>query len=199
MAGPDAPTSAKGGRPRSEQARLSVLEAAADLLEEGGLRRATVESIADRAGVSKVTIYKWWPNRGAVAIDAYFHRYDRTYEFVDTGTVEEDLTDQIRVLVDAFRGHAGDIMAELIGSAQSDPALAETLRVVWLDPRRSVSRSVLERAMERGQIRGDIEVQTVLDQLYGPVYYRLLMQHQPLADDLPRRLVQTVLDGIRTR
>ncbi len=67
------------GRPRSERARLATLEAAADLLVEGGLAATTVESIAARAGVSKVTIYKWWPSRGAVAVDAYFHRFDQTY------------------------------------------------------------------------------------------------------------------------
>ena len=90
--------------------------------------------MAARAGVSKVTIYKWWPSRGSVAVDAYFHRYRQTSEFVDTGDLEADLTGQIRLLIDAFRGRAGTVMAELIGQAQSDPALAATLRSHWLEP-----------------------------------------------------------------
>ena len=191
------PTPVRTGRPRSERARLAVLEAAADLLVEGGLAAATIEAVAARAQVSKVTIYKWWPSRGSVAVDAYFHRYRQTNEFEDTGDLTSDLTGQIRVLIDAFRGRAGEIMAELIGQAQSDPVLADPLRTQWLEPRRRASAAVLKRAAARGQVRHDLDVGVVLDQLYAPLYYRLVMQHEPLTADLADVLVATVLDGIR--
>src|SRR5664280_2537029 len=84
------PAPVRTGRPRSERARLAVLEAAADLLVEGGLAAATIEAVAARAQVSKVTIYKWWPSRGSVAVDAYFHRYRQTDEFEDTGDLTSD-------------------------------------------------------------------------------------------------------------
>jgi AcrR family transcriptional regulator len=187
------------GRPRSERARLATLEATADLLVEGGLAAATMEAIAARAGVSKVTIYKWWPSRGAVAVDAYFHRFDETYSYVDTGDVAADLTTQVRLLIRAFGGRAGEIMAELIGQAQTDPALAETLRTGWLLPRREAAAAVLQRAVERGQIRPDIDVQAVMDQLYAPLYWRLLMRHQPLDDPLADELVRSTLEGVRLR
>ena len=196
----EAPSSAgRTGRPRSERARLAVLEAAADLLLEGGLAATTIEAVAARAGVSKVTIYKWWPSRGSVAVDAYFHRYRQTIAFEDTGDLTRDLTGQIRVLIDAFRGRAGAIMAELIGQAQADPALADILRVQWLEPRRRASADVMERAVARGQIRPGIDVAAVLDQLYAPLYYRLVMQHEPQTAGLADVLVATVLDGIRVR
>lgn len=191
-----APTT-RMGRPRSERARLAILEAAADLLIEGGLAAATIESIAARAGVSKVTIYKWWPTRGAVAIDAYFHRYRQTITFEDTGDVGRDLTTHIRLLIEAFRGRAGAVMAELIGQAQSDPNLAETLRSRWLKPRRDATAAVLQRSIDRAQIRPGIDIAAVMDQLYAPLYYRLTMQHQPLDDELAETLVRTVLDGVR--
>ncbi len=193
------PTQSRMGRPRSERAHLAVLEAAADLLVEGGLAAATIEAIAARAGVSKVTIYKWWPSSGSVAVDAYFHRYKQTGTFEDTGDLATDLTGQIRVLVRAFRGRAGAIMAELIGRAQSDPALADTLRSRWLEPRRNASAAVLQRAIERGEIATDVDIPVVLDQLYAPLYYRITMQHEPLTADLADTLVRTVLDGIRLR
>jgi AcrR family transcriptional regulator len=176
-----------------------VLEAAADLLVEGGLSAATIEAIASRAGVSKVTIYKWWPSRGSVAIDAYFHRYRATADFGDSGDLAADLTGQIRLLLDAFRGRAGEIMAELIGQAQTDPALAETVRSHWLEPRRTATAAVLGRAIARGDVRRDIDVPVVMDQLYAPVYYRLMLRHEPLDDDLAAVLVQTMLDGITQR
>ena len=189
----------RSGRPRSERARLAVLDAAADLLIEGGLAAATIEAIASRAGVSKVTVYKWWPSRGSVAIDAYFHRYRQSSSFVDTGDLAGDLTGQIRLLIDAFRGRAGAVMAELIGRAQSDPDLAETLRSRWLGPRRAASTAVLLRAIERGQVRPDTDVPALLDQLYAPIYYRLTMQHEPLTRELAATLVDNVLDGVRPR
>ncbi len=193
------PAAVRAGRPRSERARLAVLEACADLLIEGGLGAASIEAIAARAGVSKVTIYKWWPSRGSVAVDAFFHRYRQTIDFPDTGDLAADLTGQIRLLITAFQGRAGSIMAELIGQAQSDPALAETLRSRWLEPRRDASTAVLRRAVERSEIRDDTDIAVVLDQLYAPLYYRLTMQHEPLTADLADKLVHTLLEGLRPR
>jgi AcrR family transcriptional regulator len=177
--------------------RVAIMEAAADLLAEGGLAAASIEAIAARAGVSKVTIYKWWPSRGAVAVDAYFHRYQQTIQVEDTGDVAHDLAMQIRALIQAFRGRAGRVMTELIGQAQSDPALAEVLRSRWLQPRREAAAGVLQRYVDRGEIRPDIDAGIVMDQLYAPVYYRLAMQHEPLFDELADTLVANLLDGIR--
>lgn len=189
----------RAGRPRSERARLAVLEAAADLLIEEGLATTTIEAVAARAGVSKVTIYKWWPTRGSVAVDAYFHRFRQTIELEDSGDLAADLTVQVGLLVEAFRGRAGRAMAELIGLAQSDPELAATLRQRWLDPRRTASTAVVRRAVERGQLRPDTDIAALLDQLFAPVYYRLTMGHQPLDGTLAATLVRTVLDGARPR
>jgi AcrR family transcriptional regulator len=185
------------GRPRSEKTRLAILEAAADILLESGFSATTIESIAARAGVSKVTIYKWWPSRGAVAIDAYFHRYRETIAFSDSGDVVADLTGQILVLVKAFRGRAGDVMAELLGHAQSDPALAEMWRERWLQPRRDATTVVLRRGIDRGQIRSDVDLALVMDELYGPVYYRLLARHAPMDDAFARKVVANTFRGIR--
>ena len=174
-----------------------MLESAADLLDEGGLAAATIEAIAARAGVSKVTIYKWWPTRGAVAIAAYFHRYRQTGTFADTGDVRVDLTGQLRVLIRAFRGRAGRIMAELVGQAQTDEVLAEALRTRWIGPRRAATAEVLQRAVDRGELRPGLDIPTVMDQLYGPVYYRLTMGHESLMPGLADALVSSLLDGIR--
>lgn len=187
------------GRPRSERARLAVLEAAADLLVEGGLSAATIEAVAARAGVSKVTIYRWWPTRGAVAIDAYFHRYRSTSVVVDTGDVAADLLAQIRLLEEAFRGRAGELMAELIGRTQADASLAEDFAAGWLQPRRTATADLLRAAVARGEIRPDVDLPTLLDQLFAPIYWRLLMQHGPLDEAFAAALVDNLLGGVGPR
>jgi AcrR family transcriptional regulator len=194
-----APAPGRPGRPRSERARLAILEAAADLLIEGGFGAATMEAIAARAGVSKVTIYKWWPTRGAVAVDAYFHRSAQTNFIADTGDLAGDLTSQIRKVIEAFRGPAGVALAELIGQAQTDPNLAGSLRSGWLRPRRDATAALLHRAIDRGELRPDTDIPALMDQLFAPVYFRLIMRHEPLDDEIAATLVRTVLDGVRLR
>ena len=187
----------KPGRPRSERARQAVLKAAAELLVDGGMAAVTMEAVAARAGVSKVTVYKWWPSRGAVAVDAYFGHYRQTIVFEDTGDVAQDLQRQMKVMLRAFSGRAGAIMAELIGQAQSDPGLRETLRERWISPRREATLLVLHRAIERGQLRGDLDLEAFMDELYAPLYFRLMLQHQPLDQQLPATLVAQALAGAR--
>jgi len=189
--------SAAPGRPRSERARLAILDAAADLLAEGGLASATVEAIAARAGVSKVTIYRWWPSRGAVAVDAFFHRHEATIQFEDTGDIADDLVGQVEAMIDAFKGGPGKIMAELIGAAQADPGLGDELRERWVAPRRLATKAVLKRAVERGQVRADVDPDVLLDQIYGAVYFRVMIGHQALRRSLARELVSNLLDGVR--
>jgi AcrR family transcriptional regulator len=190
-------SSSRPGRPRSEATRLAILNATADLMLESGFSGTTIEAIAARARVSKVTIYKWWPSRGAVAIDAYFHRFRETSIYPDTGDVARDITTQILSVIETFRGRAGYVMAELLGHAQSDPALAEMLRVRWLQPRREAATVVLQRGIDRGEIRKDVSLPVLMDELYGPVYYRLIARHEPLSDEFAHELVANTLRGVR--
>lgn len=193
------PSSVTPGRPRSERARLAILQAAHELLVEGGLQCATIEAIAARAHVSKVTIYKWWPTRGAVAVDAFFHANEATIRFEDTGDVAADLIGQVSALIEAFRTRQGRLMAELIGAAQSDANLAADLLERWVLPRRTASTAVLERAVARGELSPDLDPDVVLDQIYGAVYFRVLLGHRPLDPTLAADLVHYALDGVRTR
>jgi AcrR family transcriptional regulator len=183
------------GRPRSERARLAVLEATADLLLEGGMQAASVEAIAARAGVSKVTIYRWWPSRNAVTVDAFFHRYRATISSGESGEGRTGLVAQLEALVRALDGPAGRVMAELIGAAQSDPGLAEALVTRWLRPRRAAAESALRRAIAAGEVRRGVDVAALLDALFAPVYYRLLVGHEPLDTSLAGSIAAIVLDG----
>lgn len=186
------------GRPRSETARQAILAAAGELMLSGGLGAATMDAIAARAGVSKATIYKWWPSRGAVALDGFLDRVVGTLAIPEGLSAAESLTWQINALVTLLRDTtAGPLMRALVAAAQSDPDIARSLRERWLAPRRAVSLAVLRAGMDRGELRPDMDTEAVLDELFAPVYYRLFFGHGPLDDDLAATMVAQLISGIR--
>jgi AcrR family transcriptional regulator len=185
------------GRPRSEPARLAILAAAGGLMLEGGLAAATMDAIAARAGVSKATLYKWWPSRGAVALDGFLDRVAQTLAIPAGMTAAEGLTWQLGALIRIFRDTAaGPLMRALVTAAQSDPDIARSLRERWLAPRRAVSLEILRTGAERGEIRPGLDHEAIIDQLFAPVYHRLFFEHAPLADDLAGVMVTQLMAGI---
>jgi AcrR family transcriptional regulator len=174
-----------------------VLDAAADLMIEGGMAAATMEAIAARAGVSKATIYKWWPSRGHVALDSFFTRTKPTMEVKAGATLMEALVGQVGALAGLLRDPAtASLMRETVAVAQTDPDIGSALDARWLRPRRAAVEKVLREAAERGEIRADVDFAAAIDQLFGPLYYRLLFRHEPLDDRLAETLVRQVLSGL---
>jgi AcrR family transcriptional regulator len=185
------------GRPRSEKARQAILDAAGDLMLSGGLAAATMDAIAAKAGVGKATIYKWWPSRGAVALDGFLDAVSGTLAIPEGLSTEAALTWQVAALITLFRDTtAGPLMRALVAAAQSDPDIARSLRERWLAPRRAVALEVLNSAVERGEIRAGTDLEAVLDEMYAPVYHRLFFGHSPLSDDLAPTIVRQLLSGI---
>ncbi len=168
------------GRPRSESARSAVLEATRRLLATSRIRDLAVEAIAAQAGVGKATIYRWWPNKNAVVIDAFVETMRRTAPRSGDGSQRAALAAQLRSLVDEYRGATGRFVAELVGEAQADPALHAAFRARFFDARRADMRAVVERGIRAGEFAPGIDVEAILDMLYGAVYFRLLMGHQAL-------------------
>src|ERR1700757_2423875 len=113
---------AKGrpGRPRSEQSRTAVLRATSELMRELGLRAMTADEIANRSGVSKATIYKWWPNKYAVAVEAFLSEMAIQSSDPDTGSAHEDFRRVLRGMIHFYRSKSGRAYAQLVGEAQFD-------------------------------------------------------------------------------
>ena len=193
----NAPTACKMGRPRSEPARQAVLRAAGDLLARDGFAAVTVEAIAAEAGVGKATIYRWWPGKAAVVMDAFLAATGPCAPFPDTGCLEEDLRGQMRALAQAFSGRAGVVMRGVLAEAQSDPEAAHAFRTRYLAPRRAETRRILERARERGQLCPHADLETAADALYGPLYYRLTAGHAPLDAAFVDALLALIFQGLR--
>jgi AcrR family transcriptional regulator len=188
------------GRPRSEKASQAILEAAAELLLARGLAAVSMDAVAERAGVSKATIYRWWPTKETLALDALYHEWEGVPADTDTGSLRGDLLALLRPWVRlAVSRPYGRVIAALITEALTDEKFAVEYRARFVEPRRDQARAIFRRAIERGEIPASTKVEVALDLLYGPVYHRLLHGHAPLTDRFVRDLVDTVLDGIRPR
>lgn len=192
------------GRPRSLACRKAVLEATADLLSEVRYSDVTMERIAKRAGVAKQTLYKWWPSRPRLVMEAYRERVGVAISISDTGDLDRDLErimiETTRALRDASadgRTGLGSVFAGLIADAQGDADLLDEFRKSYFDIRRARVASLLENAKGRGELPRDTDIETVLDLLYGPIWLRLLVRHGRLDAKLAKAVVANVLRGLR--
>jgi AcrR family transcriptional regulator len=184
------------GRPRSEQARAAILSSTLELLEQVGFAELTIEAVAASAEVGKATIYRWWPNKAMLVGDAFMSSVIRETRFPDTGSVREDLRAQMQRLAGIFRGPRGRILRSLIGGGQSDPELIAAFSNRWLIPRRAEAFGILQRGIDRGQLPADIDRNMLLDTLYGPLYFRMLVGHGPLSTAFVDDVCDAVMSGV---
>ncbi|MFD7242124.1 TetR/AcrR family transcriptional regulator [Streptomyces massasporeus] len=190
------PARGRGRRP-ADEVRADVFRVVGEVLLEEGIADLTFERVARLSGVSKTTLYKWWPSKGALALDGYFHAVEETLAFEDTGDIRADLTRQLRAFAHIMTGTpAGRVVTELIGQSQTDEDLATAFRSLYSSERRRLAGERLLRAKEQGQIRDDVDVQILVDQLWGAVYHRMLVPDEPVTDDFVVALVSNLIDGI---
>ncbi len=186
------------GRPRSEKAHTAILGAASELLLEHGLETVSMDEVAERAGVSKATIYRWWPSKETLALDALYHEWDTArLEPPDTGSLRADLLALLQPWIRRIRARPyGRVVAELVAEAQTDPEFASIYHARFVTPRREPARALLQRAIDRGELPPESDVELALDLVYGPLYHRLLHGHAPLNDRFVKDVVGTVLAGL---
>jgi AcrR family transcriptional regulator len=157
-----------------------------------------MDAVAERAGVSKATIYRWWPTKETLALDALYHEWAGARPRPrETGSLRPDLLSLLRPWVRLIgKRPYGRVIAALITGAQTDPAFGEQYRERFVEPRRAQARPILVRAIERGEFPATTDLELALDLLYGPLYHRLLHGHAPLNERFLRDLVDTVLAGL---
>jgi AcrR family transcriptional regulator len=184
------------GRKRSPEAYGAVLASARALLEEIGFERLTIEGVAARAGVGKATIYRWWPSKGALVVEAFLTAVAPTLTFPRSKSARKDLAIQLRREARVYSGRIGQIVREMIGSGQFD---RETMRLFdegYLRPRRTAAKQALQRGIDQGEFRKDIDLDAAVDALHAPIFHRLLVGYDTNNDRFLNALVEIVLDGI---
>src|ERR1700729_1629689 len=175
MTEPVVPISAPRGRPRSERAHQAILDAANDLLEERGFVDLTIDEVAQRAGVSKPTIYRRWPTKGTLVFEAFSAGFLTGQPVPETGSLRGDLLAALRAFVRVVKGTVtGRTLVGLIAEVQRDPELAEIWRHGFVSRVRAQHRVMVDRAIERGEAASDTDPDVVLDLVFGAAYHRLL-------------------------
>ena len=190
------PTKQGRGRPRCEEAHKKILKAAYELLDEVGFMDLTIEGVAARAEVGKPTIYRRWKTKAQLAMDAFLSEVSPEIAFPDTGSVEEDFREQMNKIVKLMNSSRGGILASVVGCGQADKVLIETFREHWLLPRREDAIRIFQRGVERGEFRDDVDVEVVIDALYSPLFYRLLLKHLPLKETFVDEIIDVVFKGV---
>ncbi|MEV4757815.1 TetR/AcrR family transcriptional regulator [Micromonospora sp. NPDC049559] len=181
---------------RSERARQAIIDSALDLCREQGLARTTVEEIAKRAGVGKQTIYRWWPSKVAVVEEGINELASTATDFPDTGDIVADLRTQMVGVATILSSPSFAPYLSLIGAAQDDPELARSFLDGLVKPRVAAARERLRRAGEQGQIRADVDLDDVVELLYGPIYYRALLHTRPPTPGQVDEILRLVFAGL---
>ena len=183
-------------RPRPRP-RGRLLASASDILRRDGYTGLTMERVAAESGVAKTTLYRHWPTKAALCMDLYLEEAGRELRDPDTGDVARDLRALVNAVVSLqTKTVAGAAFLGLIAEAQINPGSRAAFLAEFAERRREITRVVLRRAIERGQVRRDIDVDLVIDTLGGATTFRLMQGHAPLNPKFTGALVSLVLSGI---
>jgi AcrR family transcriptional regulator len=168
------------------------------MLDEAGFASMTIEAVAARAGAGKATIYRRWPTKATLAMDAVMAEIDPAAPFPDTGSAIEDFRLQLRAVARVFnRPRIRHTLVGIVFEAQNAPELRKAFADRYMNPRRDRARAVLERGIARGELRPEFDEEVLFDQLYGALYFRLLVSGQPLNRRFTDELVEQAFDGLR--
>jgi AcrR family transcriptional regulator len=187
------------GRPRSASSQKAILAAAIEILLEHGLSSMSMDDVAKRAGVSKATIYRWWASKELLAMDALATEWalPTPSRGLDTGSLRGDLLARLRPWLRQLNLKPYErVIAGLLAQTQTDPEFAKLYREHFVAPRREETRMLLLRAIDRGEIGANTNLELTLDLLYGPIYHRLLHGHAPLNDGFAAQVVDAVIAAI---
>jgi AcrR family transcriptional regulator len=179
------------GRPRSTVTRDAILQAVAALLEEGGYPAVSIEAVAQRAGVGKQSIYRWWPGKADLVLE-HLVAFAQTVRPPDRGSLADDLKELLTWSFRTLSGGLGPIMGALMAEAQVDRRFGKAFYDQLIAGRRQALKGLLERGRARRELPADADLDTMVDMIYGAMWYRLLLGHEKLNADFAARLIRAL-------
>lgn len=190
--GPAEPVRVRG-RPRNKEANQRILKAALELVQRVGFRAVAMEAIAENAGVARTTVYRRWPNKATIVMDALLMEVEPEIAFPTGASPLESLRMQMSMLARAFRGNKGVLVRSLLAEAQFDPELKEAFLTRWILRRRAAATAVIRAAVAAGELAASTNPEVLLDVLYGGLYYWLLIGMKPPTEQHVQALWDTVM------
>ncbi|GAA1612784.1 TetR/AcrR family transcriptional regulator [Kribbella sancticallisti] len=185
------------GRPRDAGVEQRVLAAAMAEIRRGGYDALSVNRVAEQAGVAKTTLYRRWPSKAELVVALITHlREDVPFEPSDDPRA--DLTELVTAIATNLASTPTTLIADLAAAAAREPRVGEAVRALWAERHRAVT-AVVAKAQEAGLVLNHVSPAVLVDQLVGPLYYRLLVTGEPLSPDYARTLVRSVLGPEESR
>lgn len=164
----------KAGRPRSEESRQSILEAANKLLLQASVREISIEAVAKKAGVGKTTIYRWWPNKVALILDAVLGPVQQSPVSVTGSSARESFLHQVERFGKIMKGRTGKALAELFAEAQGNKDLLEIFYTGFMLQHEEILANIITQGIGSGEFSQQTDIAVVVDSVYGAVFYRLM-------------------------
>ena len=190
----------RAGRPRSVESRRAIIQSAMHILQNDGYAALNIEAIAAKAGVSKQTIYRWWPSAAFIVLEALTADMQGQDTLApDTGSLKGDLLELVRPTVRALSQRRGPVFKALIAEAQADARFAEAFRSSLMAAHRETVRAIVGRAQLRGEVAFEVDSELTADLVYGPILYRLLNGHGTLDETFAYGLVDATVMTLRTQ
>lgn len=190
-----APIKRPVGRPRSQSSRLAILETAFQHLRTKPFASISPLHIANEAGVSSATVYRWWSTKEALLLDATLDKLDPQLVLKSEGAPLERLRDYVLQASRIFTGENGIVIARIITAIQDNPTLRrEFLRRIYA-PRDKEARALVEEAILEGTLQPGINIAAFLDAIYGPLLSRLLVRHEPMDEEFVNTIFDVVVAG----
>ena len=183
---------------RSARIRQSVIEATMAVLRDRGWDQFSIAEVASRAGVHETSIYRRWGTRERLATDALLTTGEQDLPVPDTGTLRGDLTGFATEISRYVSTPLGLALARAMATPTGDPAIAEA-SARYFQTRFELASVIIDRAVARGEIPAGADAALALEMLIAPLHFRTLVSHQPLDDDLPARLADLLITGLRAR
>lgn len=182
------------GRPRSEQARRAVLDTALRLCARDGYQQLTIKAIADEAGVGRQTVYRWWPDKASILMDALIELRERALPKLGqpTGNALRDVREVLEITFRLAREITGPALVGLMSDAQRDPELSHRLQSTVIGPRRDALREILRRGVAAGTLTDTVPLELVVDFAFGTMWYRLLSRHAPVDAKLAKQITGAI-------
>ena len=180
------------GRPRDSKREAAISESAISVIQEVGYERTTIEAIALKAGVSKATIYRRWKNKAEVIAHAISQHAFCESPAIDAGNLRDDLVELLVAKVKLLKGPDGAVIASIMSAAKLDPELAKAIPHSIRDSGKNVHEAILDRAIARGEISPDANLELLAEIVPGIMTYRIFMSQQPVN----RKFIELLVDDV---